>query len=135
VDVAPGSRDPQKPKRRGPGRPFQKGHHPSTEFKKGQSGNPSGRHAIIANALNAFCDPGDLEKLRKKILHIALHSVDERVSLTAADMYYNRAAGKPVQAITGPGGGPVQVETVDLSKLDADALRELERIRKLATGE
>lgn len=50
--------------------PFQKGHHPKTEFQPGQSGNPNGAPRKLDRALKAI--PRDDRVKVLKVLHHAL---------------------------------------------------------------
>lgn len=77
-------------------------------FKKGQSGNPSGKPKAVleivelarANSKLAF----------EKIVWLVKNSKEERTMLAAAQEILNRAWGKPAQAISleGSDGGPVK---------------------------
>ena len=72
----------------------------STQFKKGQSGNPKGRNGSIADLFKELADVEDdngktsKEKILNKIIKMA-----EDGSLKAAEMYMNRVEGKPREYI------------------------------------
>jgi hypothetical protein len=68
----------------------------ATQFKKGQSGNPSGRARIV----------GEIRELARahageafKVVCELLQSADKRVRMVAAQEILNRAYGKPTQAV------------------------------------
>lgn len=103
-------------------------------FKKGHSGNPGGRSKVLAEWRKSD-EAQRLRDLSYKTLEkcIRSRSAAWRDKVVASGMLLDRVEGKPVQAISGPDGGPIQ--TVDLSKLSVEQLEELERIRKAALGE
>ena len=76
-------------------------------FVKGKSGNESGRPKV---------DKEVQELARKnskaaiqKLVELMDNAEDERVQMAAADKILDRAWGKPAQAITGEGGGPLRL--------------------------
>ena len=76
------------------------------KFEKGKSGNPGGRpkESQELKAIFLAACPGAIEKL------IALlDSADPDLRLKAIKEVLDRSLGKAAQAITGEGGGPVQV--------------------------
>jgi hypothetical protein len=73
-------------------------------FRKGQSGNPSGRPKV----------EGEVRNLARKYSRTAVRrlaqlmkSKNERVAVAAATALLDRAWGRPAQALTGPGGAPL----------------------------
>lgn len=77
-------------------------------FQKGKSGNPGGRPRI----------PDDVKEAAKALTSLAMKTLEEicrdaeappSARVTAAEAILNRAWGKPVQAVTGEGGGSVQI--------------------------
>jgi len=96
-------------------------------FAKGQSGNPSGRPKVIGEVRD-LAREHTLEAIAT--LADALKDIDGRVRVAAANALLDRAYGKPAQAITGPGGGPVEMITtdVDLTRL---TIAELTMMRDL----
>lgn len=85
-------------------------------FVKGQSGNPRGRQleneklrpitAAISRALLAN-DGQKLRKLADSLIDRAIEASDR-----AASEVLDRVEGKVPQALTGPDGGPIQVQDV-----------------------
>lgn len=73
---------------------------PATAFKKGQSGNPSGRRAITPEerTLMDMCKDKTPEALAT-ILQIMAEGDNDRNKLTAATYIIDRGWGKAVQAI------------------------------------
>lgn len=78
-------------------------------FKKGQSGNPTGRKRKTAEAMN-------VEETARKLAPEALERLaywmrqdNPRASSGASNAILDRAYGKPAQAITGADGGPLTV--------------------------
>jgi hypothetical protein len=84
-------------KRRGPGRPFQKGSCP----------NPGGRPKAIAKVLE-FARANGEQAVRVLVEVMNDKSEEGRTRATAANMLLDRAYGKPAQAITDGEGKPVR---------------------------
>lgn len=78
-------------------------------FPKGTTGNAGGRPKVVKEALEKFRNPEDLEKLRLRLIEIAVSD-----NLIAANVaikeYHDRAYGKAPQAITGEDGGALKVD-------------------------
>ena len=74
-------------------------------FQPGQSGNPGGRPKL---------DPRLKELAQAKtqeafaVVLECLTDDDKKIALKAAEMILDRGYGKPPQAVTGEGGGPIQ---------------------------
>ena len=104
-------------KRRGAGKPFQ----------KGQSGNPSGRRKRTPEELDliAACREKSPKAL-DVIEDIMLNGEMERNRLAAAQTIIERAWGKPMQPteLTGKDGGPIEMRSKPVELTD----EELERI-------
>lgn len=79
-------------------------------FEKGKSGNPGGRPKGYAE-FQATCRKHSPRAL--KVMLENLGAEDGRLRQAAAEALWDRAWGKPSQALTGEGGeGPVAIEVV-----------------------
>jgi hypothetical protein len=86
----------------------------SHRWKKGQSGNPSGKPkgtlSLVAMLRKALQD--DPEKCRaiiENLMDNAAHRPDEK-SLAFIREILDRIDGKPAQTIQGPDGGPIEID-------------------------
>jgi hypothetical protein len=80
---------------------------PTTHFKKGQSGNPSGRPKQDP-AIRELARIHSVRAMERAVELI--ESKDENVALKAVNTVLDRAYGKPSQPIDGDGeGGPVNM--------------------------
>lgn len=85
----------------------------STGWKKGQSGNPSGRPKINADVTKLAAE--DARWAFKRIIEISQNaSHDVKVRLQANQYIVDRACGKPSQAINlgDQDGGPLQISVI-----------------------
>jgi len=77
------------------GRPFPKGHHPKTEWKPGESGNPNGRRNAITDTIRKLADRNNnREKILENVIQLALQGEQWAVKFMAE---YDQ--GKPVQTV------------------------------------
>lgn len=76
------------------------------KFQKGQSGNPGGRKKIPDCITNLAKDKS---KRAMERLVEWMEGDDPRASVRACEIILERAWGKPVQAVSGPDGGPIQI--------------------------
>jgi Family of unknown function (DUF5681) len=107
----------QAPRKRVVGRPF----------RKGQSGNPSGR----PKALHELVELARAETLPtfQKLVELRDQADDPRVQLAAAREILDRAWGKPTQLLGGDPEQPIRHEhQVDLGALTDEQLAALESL-------
>lgn len=103
-------------------------------WKSGASPNPGGRPAITRE-VRELAQKHSLAAVER--LAELMHSDDERVAVSATTALLDRAVGKPTQAleVSGPEGAPIN--GLDLSRLSAEELRELQALtfKALPKGE
>ncbi|MBB3411224.1 hypothetical protein FHT87_005177 [Rhizobium sp. BK316] len=99
-------------------------------FEAGKSGNPGGRpkskpfkEALLMEALSA--ERGDKCVAKKGSLRWNARQLLEKGEVSAIKEIADRLDGKVTQGISGPNGGPIQV---DLTHLEPDDLERLETI-------
>lgn len=93
-------------------------------FRKGQSGNPSGRPKALADWRRSD-EAARLRDLAYDVLEQCVKSKKAmwKDRVTAASILLDRTEGKACQPITGPDDGPIRLHTVNL----------LETLQALAT--
>lgn len=94
-------------------------------FKPGQSGNPSGRPKdTLGNFLRT---KKHLPKQIYDAVYPLLKSKKEATRIWAAEFLRDSRDGKPTQAmeLAGKDGGPLQVESLNLSTVSIDTLKKL----------
>jgi|SRR5215831_18841259 len=84
---------------------------PSTAWKPGQSGNPSGRPKSDVD-LPAICRGHTLAAVN--VLVECLQDPDKRISLAAARELLDRGHGRPVQPVAGEVNGQLNVTLLHL---------------------
>jgi hypothetical protein len=109
--------------RRGPGRPF----------KKGESGNPSGRKPVPENVKEAL---KALTPFAVRRLGELIEDDNGKVAVTAVKEVLDRNLGKAPQTLelANKDGKPFETRTIDPSKLTTDQLRNLRELIALATA-
>lgn len=80
-------------------------------FKKGQGGRPKGVPNKATADLKALAQPYTDEALRVIVSIMRKRKAQDNARLAAASAVLDRAYGKPPQAHTGDGGGPIAVTT------------------------
>lgn len=78
-----------------------------SKWESGKSGNPSGRPKIDKEVQELARK--NSKSAIQKLVDLMQNAEDERVQMAAADKILDRAWGKPFQAITGEGGGPIRL--------------------------
>lgn len=94
----------QQPRRRGAGRPF----------TKGQSGNPGGRPKVAAEVKELAQQHG--REAVETLVRLMREAEKDEVRVRAAESLLDRGYGRPTQAVTGEGGGPVEFVIRDVAK-------------------
>lgn len=82
-----------------------------TQFKPGQSGNPNGRSKKLADLAAKISEMDDAHRLRLE--YIAAHG-EHKDSTAAIKLLWAYAHGNPTQPVSGPDGGPIQFQGVNL---------------------
>ena len=82
------------------------------QFRKGQSGNPTGRPKVPAEIQTA-ARAHSLTAIQT-LANICTSGTDENARIKAAEALLNRAWGKPVESheVTGANGGPLTSQSV-----------------------
>lgn len=96
---------------------------PPTAWKAGQSGNPSGRPKEsyhVRDLARQYTD--EAINTLVKIMRLPVGKDRGRASGLAATALLDRGWGRPIQEISGPDGGPIQI---DYAKLTSDQLRDV----------
>jgi hypothetical protein len=92
---------------------FVKSGNPSTQFKKGESGNPNGRRNAISDIFNELLDASiDDRTLREEIAQRMLEiakSGNVSYFFQAFDRIFDRAEGKSVERTKNLSDKPIQV--------------------------
>lgn len=99
------------------------------KFKKGQSGNPGGRPAIVKK-VRELAQKHSEEAIRG-LVSIAQDTNEKGATRVAAwKEILDRGLGKSIQGVevSGPGGKPVKVDTRKLTDKQLDAALEIARI-------
>ena len=108
---------------------------PSTAWKPGQSGNPTGRPTLTpeereANELLQKASPARVRRL----VELSLKAEENGDLKTAAHielaLLKKTHPDRASMELTGEGGGPLQVAAVDVRKLDAAGLAALRVVRQ-----
>ena len=96
-------------------------------WKKGESGNPSGRPKVVADIRDA-CRAAGAAAIAALVEE--LRSDDGRTRIAAATALLDRGYGKPTQTVSGPDGGPIAVAHVNADEVRA----KLARLADSASG-
>ena len=97
-----------------------------TQFQKGQSGNPNGQKGKPVELKQLECDIKQLARSRAveainvlaELMNSARASTSARVA--AATAILDRGYGKPVQALSGPENGLIQITKIECVIVDPE---------------
>ena len=104
-----------------------------TQFPAGKSGNPGGKspeREAYRVAVQNYLAEISLENV-KAIETLAKEAGSEKVKLSARIWLGEQFLGKATQKISGPDGGPVQL---DMSRLTPEEINVLDELRRKVTG-
>lgn len=89
----------------------------STQFKKGQSGNPAGYSTLLAE-VRGLAQEASVPAIKKLVKIMNRRNVDDRVAIVAADKILERAWGPPKEAPPVPTRSRIDLSRLPQKKLD-----------------